>query len=153
MRQLTLAVRARRPRGDAGNALVEFTYLSVLLMVPVVYVLLTAFQVQRAAFAVTEAARQAGRAYATADSTSSGMARATLASDLALADQGLPSEGPPGITCSATCLTPGSTVRTEVTSVVVLPVLGLIFPDSMDPTIPVSATHVEVVDTFQAGVR
>lgn len=143
----------RRPRGDGGNALVEFTYLSVLLVVPVVYVLLTAFQVQRAAFAVTEAARQSGRAYATADSTSAGMSRATLASDLALADQGLPSEGPPEVSCSAACLSPGSTVTTRVRSVVVLPVLGLVLPEAMDPTIPVSATHVEVVDTFQAGAR
>ena len=37
-----------RPRGDDGNALLEFTYLAVLLMVPLVYVLLTVFQVQRA---------------------------------------------------------------------------------------------------------
>ena len=64
---------ARRPTGDAGNALVEFTYLAVLLMVPLVYVLLAGFQVQRAAFGVTEAARQAGRAYARADSGAEGL--------------------------------------------------------------------------------
>ena len=31
----------RRPSGDDGNALVEFTYLAVLMMVPLVYVLVT----------------------------------------------------------------------------------------------------------------
>ena len=51
-------------RDDDGNALVEFTVLSLLLLVPLVYVLLGVFQVQRAAFGVTEAARQAGRAFA-----------------------------------------------------------------------------------------
>ena len=79
----------RRPRGDDGNALLEFTYLAVLLMVPLVYVLLTVFQVQRASFGVTEAARQAGRAYATSDDASAGRARAQVAARLAMRDQGL----------------------------------------------------------------
>ena len=39
-----------RQRDDQGNALVEFVYLAVLLMIPLVYVLLSVFQVQRAAF-------------------------------------------------------------------------------------------------------
>jgi len=78
----------RRPAGDDGNAMLEFTYLAVLLMVPLIYILTTTFQVQRAAFGVTEAARQAGRAYATADDDTSGRARADAAArraDLMLA--------------------------------------------------------------------
>ena len=90
---------ARRPTGDDGNALVEFTYLAVLLMVPLVYVLLAGFQVQRAAFGVTEAARQAGRAYARADSAATGQARADAASMLAMKDQGITNSSPPMITC------------------------------------------------------
>jgi len=140
----------RRLSGADGNALVEFTYLSVLLFIPLLYVLLTVFQVQRAAFAVTEAARQAGRAYATADSPGSGTARATLASDLALRDQGLPSGGAPAVGCSTTCLAPGSTVTVTVSYTVTLPVLGFLLPGDLSPTIPVSATHTEVVDTFRA---
>ena len=80
---------SRRPSGDDGNALVEFSYLAVLLMVPLVYVLLTVFQVQRASFGVTEAARQAGRAYATAADEVQGRARARAAARLAMQDQGL----------------------------------------------------------------
>jgi hypothetical protein len=47
--------RLRRPLpgGDGGNAMLEFVYLSILLMVPLIYVLTTVFQVQRAAFGVT----------------------------------------------------------------------------------------------------
>src|SRR5689334_17331577 len=63
---------SRRPRGDGGTAVIEFVGLSVVLLLPVVYVLLTVFQLQRAAFGVSQAAREAGRAYATA--TSSGLA-------------------------------------------------------------------------------
>ncbi len=69
----------RRPAGDAGNAVVEFSTLAVLLMVPLVYVLLSVFEVQRASFGVTEAARQAGRAYVTADDPAQGRARASPA--------------------------------------------------------------------------
>ena len=98
---------ARRPTGDGGNALVEFTYLAVLLMVPLVYVLLAGFQVQRAAFGATEAARQAGRAYARADSTAQGQARADAAARLAMTDQGITDSSPPVITClGGACLGP-----------------------------------------------
>ena len=51
-----------RPRGEAGSALVEVTWLSILLLVPLVYVVLAVFEVQRAAFAVDAATRAAGRA-------------------------------------------------------------------------------------------
>ncbi len=139
----------RRPSGDAGNALVEFTYLAVLLMIPLVYVLLSAFQVQRAAFGVTEAARQAGRAYATAADPAAGRERARLASDLALADQGLAGADAPEIT-DPDGLAPGSRVTVTVRYTVTLPVLGLVFRGDLAPRIPVSARHVEVVDTFQA---
>ena len=56
--------------GDAesGNAIVEFVYLAVLLMVPLVYVLITVFRVQAASYAVSSAAREAGRVYATSSS-------------------------------------------------------------------------------------
>ena len=138
----------RRLSGDAGHALVEFSYLAVLLMVPLVYVLLTVFQVQRAAFGVTEAARQAGRAYVTADDAAQGRDRARAAADLALADQGLE--------LCATCLappsgtlTPGGSVTVRVEHRVVLPLLGSVFRGAVPPSIPVRATHVEVVDVFR----
>ena len=47
---------------EDGSATVEFVYLAILLMIPLVYVIISAFEAQRTAFAVAEAARQAGRA-------------------------------------------------------------------------------------------
>ena len=140
----------RRPTGDAGNALVEFSYLAVLLMIPLVYVLLTVFQVQRAAFGVTEAARQAGRAYATATDEAQGRARARVAADLALQDQGLVL-CPSCLAPPAGQLVPGGTVRVRVEHRVVLPLLGGLFRGAVPPSIPVRATHVEVVDRFRDG--
>ncbi len=143
---------SRRPAGDAGNALVEFTYLAVLLMVPLVYLLVTVFQVQRAAFAVTEAARQAGRAYATADTTEAGLARARAAAALALQDQGLESSAPPQIT-STNGVAPDAEVTTTVLHRVTLPLVGGLFGGAVPPNIPVRATHVEVVDRYKDIAR
>ncbi len=135
--------------GDAGNALVEFTYLGVLLMVPLLYVLLTVFQVQRAAFGVTEAARQAGRAHATADTVAAGLARAEAAATMALQDQGLHADGPPEITSTAG-LSPDAQVTTTVLYRVTLPLFGGLFQGTVPPNIPVRATHVEYVDRFKS---
>ena len=138
----------RRPAGDDGNAMLEFTYLAVLLMVPLVYVLTTVFQVQRAAFGVTEAARQAGRAYVTTTDGDPGV-RAQAAADLALRDQ-IPDVGPAAVSYpgGAPELTPGQIVTVQVSHAVTLPVLGGLFGE-VEPTIPVTATHVEVVDRFR----
>ena len=138
----------RRPRGDGGNALIEFSYLAVLLMVPLVYVLLTVFSVQRASFGVTEAARQAGRAYATAADTTSGAARAQAAARLAMRDQGLVCGG-----CLAEVdgtLVPDSEVRVRVEHFVRLPVLGSFFGGER-AGVRVDATHVERVDRFRSA--
>lgn len=138
-----------RRRGDDGNALVEFTYLAVLLMVPLVYVLLAVFQVQRAAFGVTEAARQAGRAFARADTPDQGEARAAAAARLALADQGITGAPLPSFRClGGPCLSPGSRVRTTLTYRVRLPLLGRVLGGG-GATIPVTATHIEYVDRFR----
>jgi Flp pilus assembly protein TadG len=137
-----------RLRGDDGNALVEFAYLAVLLMVPLVYVLLTVFQVQRAAFGVTEAARSAGRAYVTAVTPAQAAARAQEAADLAMRDQ-IPGYGSSNVAYPhAPSLLPGSTVTIVVRHDVTLPILGGLFGE-IEPTIPVRATYVEVVDAFR----
>jgi hypothetical protein len=75
--------------GDAGNAVIEFVFVAVLILIPLVYFVVAVASVQRSSVAVTHAAREAGRAFATADSTDQGLQRAEVAVRLALADQGL----------------------------------------------------------------
>lgn len=132
---------------DEGSALVEFTWLAVLLMVPLVYVLIGLFQVQSAAFGVTEAARQAGRALARAEDCGAGMVRARAAAGLALRDQGI-ARGwtmPPPTGCP---LVAGEPVTVQVAYVVQLPLVGRLFPEGRGG-IPVRATHSAVVDRFR----
>lgn len=83
---------AARLRDDAGNAVVEFVFVAVLVMVPLVYLVVAVAVAQRSSLAVTQAAREAGRAMATADTAAQGQARAQVAVRLALADQGLPDD-------------------------------------------------------------
>ena len=117
-------------------------------MVPLVYLLTTVFQVQRAAFGVTEAARQAGRAYVKADNAVQGQARAREAAALAMDDQGVPLRSDGLAVDAPQGLRPGSTVTVRVRHDVTLPILGGLF-GKVEPTIPVRATHVEVVDEFR----
>lgn len=78
---------------DRGAASIEFVFLGVLVMVPLLYLVIAAFEVQRNAFAVTQAAREAGRAWSTADDATTADGRARYAMELALRDQGLDPAG------------------------------------------------------------
>ncbi len=80
--------RVRRDRGEQGSALVEFSWLAIILLVPLVWVVLSVFEVQRGAFATSAAARAAGRAFALAPDDATGQARARAAVAQVLADEG-----------------------------------------------------------------
>ncbi|MGO4491662.1 hypothetical protein AB4Y86_06170 [Arthrobacter sp. 2YAF22_2] len=83
------------PIGDdaeRGSAVVEFTFLSLLLMVPVVYFIITVGQLQGGSFAVVGAAEQAAKVYVAQPDAASGRAAAEQAVQLALADHGHPAE-------------------------------------------------------------
>ena len=80
---------SRRRVASEGSALVELTWLGILLLVPMLWIVLSVFEVQRGAFAVSGAARAAGRAYALAPTDAEGRPRAEAAARQALADQGV----------------------------------------------------------------
>ena len=63
-------------RDDGGSAIIEFVFVAVIVMVPLVYLIIAVATVQRSELAVSQAAREAGRAFATADSAADGPARA-----------------------------------------------------------------------------
>ncbi len=123
-------------RDEEGSALIEFVGLAVLLLLPLLYLLLSVFAVQRAAFAVTQAAREAGRAYATSPSAAQAPSRARYAAELALTSQGVRETvsvryAPAGSGCSgsgdsAASLLPGSRFVVCVRTQAVLPLGGAI---------------------------
>ena len=82
----------RRSRDAGGSALVEFTWLAIILLVPLVWIIMSVFEVQRGAFAVSAAARAAGRAYALAPDDATGAARAQAVAEQVLTDQGSPGQ-------------------------------------------------------------
>ena len=77
---------------EQGSAVVEFVLLGLVLLVPLMYLALAVSVVHGSVLGVTQAAREAGRAYATGTARTAA-ARAEYAARLALADQGLPPDG------------------------------------------------------------
>ncbi|PRY51107.1 hypothetical protein LY71_102170 [Geodermatophilus tzadiensis] len=82
-----LRARLGQLDGERGSALVEFVFVALVVFVPLVYVVAGFSAVQRGVFASTAAAREAGRALATAPDVATGLARAQRAAQLAVEDQ------------------------------------------------------------------
>ena len=78
---------------DAGRAIIEVIFLAVLVLIPTVYILASIMRIQAATFAVTEAARDAGRVMDSAPTLADGVARAQEIAQIALADQRVPTNG------------------------------------------------------------
>ena len=140
-----------RRRTERGSALVELTWLGLLLLVPLLWIVLSVFEVQRGAFAVSGAARAAGRAYALAPSDEVGQSRAQAAARQALVDQGV-GEQPLGLRVSCApagdCHAPGAVITVDVHSRVNVPLL----PDVLGggaPTFALNATHTVPVGQFR----
>ena len=144
-----MSVRLRR---DQGAATVEFVWLTVLLLVPLVYVLLSVFEAQRAAFAVSSASQAAGRAFVRAPDVATAQARADQAVQVALADHGV-TGAVVEVVCLPTpadCLRPGSSVRVVVSVDQPLPLLPTVLGDDLG-VISVDATHTHAYGTFREG--
>lgn len=120
------------PANDSGRAMIEVIFLAVLLLIPTMYILISVVRVQAATFAVTQAARDAGRLIDAAPSIDVGLARAQEAAVIALTDQRVPADQvqirftAPGADCAAGAVTPpplaaGTLVDICVTAVVSLP--------------------------------
>jgi len=149
---MTAAAGEGRTRGDVGTALVEFTWLALILLVPVVYVLLAVFDAQRASYAVSAASRSAGRAFVLSPDQGTAHHRAWEAARIAMADQGVEvTSDAVTVTCSPVpdqCLSPGAVVTVTVAVQQPLPLAPDVLGTSA-PTIRVASTHSEPYGTFR----
>ena len=112
-----------RRRGESGSAVVEVVWLGILLLLPMVWIVLSVFEVQRGAFGVTAAARAAGRAYALAPDDATGAQQADAAAAVAMADQGLEGPWQLRVTCGelTDCHVGGAVITVRLETQVALP--------------------------------
>jgi hypothetical protein len=127
-------LRQEEEDGERGSAIVEFVFIALVVFLPLVYVIAGFSAVQRGVFAANAAAREAGRAMATAPDPVSGQARAEAAVGLAVEDQSVEATdvrlayAPVGSGCAAAgsyqpALTPGEEFSVCVTVTVRIPLL------------------------------
>jgi Flp pilus assembly protein TadG len=143
-------------RGEDGSAVVELVWLGWLLLIPLVYLIITFFQVQEASYGVTQAARSAGRAYILSPNPVTAQARALEAARVALRDQhvGLRA-GDLTVVCRPSpdsCLRPDSTVEVRIAISVPLPLAPTV-GGSPAASVAVSASHTEPFGTFREAAR
>jgi Flp pilus assembly protein TadG len=142
---------SRRPGAERGTATIEFVWLSILLLVPLVYALVAVFDTQRAAYGTSAASRSAARAFLQAPDVATAERRARAAALLAMDDQGV--EGATiRVTClpsPAQCLRPGSSVRVFVQATQRLPLTPSVLGDDLG-SITVDSTHTQPFGTYRA---
>lgn len=137
---------------ERGSGLVEMVWLSLLLLLPLLWVVLSVFEVQRGSFGVSGAARAAARAYALAPNDVVGEQRARAVAEQALADQGL--TGVPvdvTITCSPyprSCHNGTSVITVRVSTAVGLPLLPDLFGIGR-PTFALDARETVPIGRYQ----
>lgn len=152
LRRLRARLRRRLGLGERGNAIVEFCFLSILFLVPLVYIMLGVFNVQRAMYATSAAARDASRAYTLAANTGQAEAAARQAFQLAFEDQQLDGVGTLNMSCepsNADCLQPGSVAVANVEAQVPLPFTGML--GGYAPSIRVATVHRTPYGEYRQG--
>jgi Flp pilus assembly protein TadG len=139
------------PRDERGSAVVEFVFLSVLMLIPLVYLVLVLGRVQAGAYAASTAAREAGRAFVTAETPAQAERRARVAATIAFADQGFDGAGELTITCDGTpCLRADGRVQMHTTVTVPLPLVPSFAREVIPVVVPVEADHLVTVDRFRS---
>jgi hypothetical protein len=142
----------RGRRDQRGTALVEVIWLGILLLIPMLWILLSAFEVQKGALGTSTAARAAGRAYVLAPNAPAAQQRAEAAARLALADQGI--TGVPvtvTVTCRPVpteCLSAASVVTVHVSTSVDLPLMPRVLGGDA-PSFALDASHTVPVGQYR----
>lgn len=136
-------VSAGRP--EDGSAPIEFVFASVVLLIPLVYLVIALSHVQAGAYAAQAIAVDA--AVSAARSPEHAASRTAALADLHIADLRIPHATPQISTrCVGPCDRPGSLVTADVDLAVPVPGLPAIFGADGAPTITVRASHSEVVE-------
>ena len=141
-----------RTDDQCGSALVELSWLGILLILPMLWIVMSVFEVQRGAFGVSAAARAAARAYALAPDDVTGVVRAREAARVALDDQGVHGVTPEvRVSCTpypGDCHQGTSVITVAVHSRVVLPLMPSVLGGNR-PSFALDATQTVPIGQFQ----
>ena len=136
------------PTDEQGSAVVEFVFLALLLMVPLVYFVITVGQIQGGSFAVVGAADQAAKVYVAQPDASTAQSTAEQAVALALSDFGHQAERASLVTtCNPSdCQAAGTTVTVTVSLTIPLPFVP--FAEGLTAT-RVEASSTQIVGRYR----
>lgn len=135
--------------GDDGRAVIEFVFLAVLILVPLIYLVLVAGRLQAATFAAAHASREAGRVFVTSGSDDQAGAQARAASAMTFEDFGFTEGTSVQISCSAApCLSPDGEVTTTAVVVVDLPLVPDFLREAVPHSVTLRSSTVSSVDRF-----
>jgi Flp pilus assembly protein TadG len=155
-----------RSGDDAGGAIVEFLGVSLLLLVPLVYLILALGRIQAGTYAAEAAADAASRAAVVGGVTALDQGatvpaaiafanrRANTVVDVVLTDFAfdMDSDAVMRLSCTSTpCFSPGSDVRAEVEIEVAFPGVPALIRSWLPLTVTVSAASTSSVDGFAGG--
>jgi len=148
-----LLVRVRARGREGGSALVEFVFLGVLVLVPLIYLVMVLARLQAGAYAASAASREAGRAFVTATRPGAAAGRAEAAARIAFEDQGFRGgEARLTMSCDGTpCLRPDGRIEMVATVTVPLPLVPAFARDVVPLEVPLTARHLAVVDRFRGA--
>src|SRR5690606_32093516 len=136
---------------EDGSAVVEFTMLSLILIVPLFYMLIAVFEVQRASFAVTAASLAGTRAFTQSPDLATAEKAWRRAVDVTLADHGV-TGAEVKRSCRPRCFVSGSTVEVSIVVQQPLPLAPRIFGETLT-TIKVESRHSEPFGKYRANAQ
>lgn len=139
---------------DDGGAIVEFLGITLVLLLPLIYLIITLGQVQAAAFAAESAARESGRVLSQAQDLPTALDQAHHAVRLAFEDHGIAIDPAAALSVGCEhdpCLTPGGQLHIEVSAAVGLPLVPSFLGDTLPLEVPVQAAHLAVVPEFRSA--
>jgi hypothetical protein len=122
------------------------------MLVPLVYLVAVLGRVQAAALAAQTAAREAGRAFATAPDDESAGRFAESAAAIAFDDQGFGQQGTGNLEMACTahpCLVPDARIEARTRVLVLLPGVPRVLDRVVPTRIEVTARQVVTVDRFR----
>lgn len=140
---------------DRGSAALEFIFVGLLMLVPLVYLVVALGQIQGQALAVESGARHIARAVATATDVSEARVRADRIAASVAREYGMdPGAMTVSMSCDptgATCPEAGALLRVRVATRVTLPLAPPVLGLDRLAGIPVEATAVQKVSTTWVG--